>query len=45
MVAALINDSWFWFLIWIGLAVMGFIAQAATTRTYVLETPESGRSW
>jgi hypothetical protein len=44
-VQAVLNDSWFWFLIWIGLAVMGFIAQAATTRTYVLETPESGRCW
>jgi hypothetical protein len=44
-VQAVINDSWFWFLIWIGLAIMGFVAQATTTRTYVLETPESGRSW
>ncbi len=44
-VQAVIDDSWFWFLIWIGLVAMGFIAQAATTRTYVFEAPESGRSW
>jgi hypothetical protein len=44
-VQAVINNSWFWFLIWVGLAALGFIAQAATTRTYVLEEPASGRSW
>ncbi|UCG23078.1 MAG: hypothetical protein JSW55_13035, partial [Chloroflexota bacterium] len=44
-VQAVISDSWFWFLIWIGLAIMGFAVQAATTRNYELEAPESGRSW
>ena len=44
-VQAVISDSWFWFLIWIGLAIMGFVVQATTTRTYEFEAPESGRSW
>lgn len=44
-VQAVIDNSWFWFLIWVGLATLGFIAQAATTRTYVLEEPASGRAW
>ena len=44
-VQAVINDSWFWFLIWIGLAIAGFAVQTVTTRAYMLETPESGRAW
>lgn len=44
-VQAVIDNSWFWFLIWIGLALAGFLVQAATTRAYVLEEPESGRAW
>ncbi len=44
-VRAVINDSWFWFLIWAGLAAVGIIAQTSSTRTYVLRAPSSGRSW
>ncbi len=44
-VRAVINNSWFWYLIWIGLVVIGVISQASTARTYVLEEPSSGRSW
>lgn len=44
-VRAVIDGSWFWFLIWIVLVAVGFAAQSVTTRTYVLVEPESGRSW
>ena len=44
-VQAVIGSSWFWFLILIGLAAVGFAAQTVTTRTYEFEAPESGRSW
>lgn len=35
-----IKDSWLWILFWLALAVMGFLAQVATTRNFVLEAPE-----
>lgn len=44
-VRAVIDNSWFWYLIWIGLVFIGLVAQSRTTRTYVLEEPASGRSW
>jgi hypothetical protein len=44
-VRAVIDNSWFWYLIWIGLVVIGVFAQSSTNRTYVLEEPTSGRSW
>jgi len=44
-VRAVIDNSWFWYLIWIGLVVIGLAAQSRTARTYVLEEPTSGRSW
>jgi hypothetical protein len=44
-VRAVIDNSWFWYLIWIGLVVIGLVAQSRTTRSYVLEEPASGRSW
>jgi hypothetical protein len=39
-VKAAITDSWWWFLGWLVLAAMGFAAQVATTKTFVLEEPE-----
>jgi len=39
-VKAAISNSWWWFLGWLVLAVLGFAAQVATTKTFVLEEPE-----
>ena len=44
-VQAVIDGSWFWFLLWLGLVAIGFAVQTATTRAYEFERPESGRSW
>jgi hypothetical protein len=44
-VQAIIQQSWFWFLIWVGLIAIGIGAQASTTRQYFLQEPSSGRSW
>ena len=44
-VQPVIQDSWFWFIVWLLLTVIGFAAQAATTRMYVMEAPDSGRAW
>jgi hypothetical protein len=44
-VRAVIDSSWFWYLIWIALVVIGIAAQSSTARTYILEEPASGRSW
>lgn len=44
-VQAVIDSSWFWFLIWLVLAAAGVAVQIATSRSYVLEAPDSGRSW
>jgi hypothetical protein len=44
-VQPVIQDSIFWFVAWLLLAGIGFASQAVTTRGYMLEPPESGRSW
>jgi hypothetical protein len=44
-VRAVIDQSIFWFLLWLGLAGLGFATQFITSADYELEPPESGRSW
>ena len=44
-VQPVLQDSIFWFIVWLLLAGIGFISQTVTTRGYMLEPPESGRSW
>jgi len=44
-VQPVLQDSIFWFLVWLLLAGIGFVSQTVTTRDHVLEPPESGRSW
>jgi hypothetical protein len=44
-VQPIINDSLLWLLLWLGLAVVGTLAQYATTQSYVLVEPEGQRTW
>ncbi len=44
-VQPVLQDSIFWFIVWLIVAAVGFAAQAASTQSYVLEEPESGRAW
>lgn len=44
-VQPVLEDSIFWFIAWLLLAGIGFVSQLVTTRDYMLEPPEGGRSW
>lgn len=44
-VRAILDDSPFWFILWLLVAAAGFAAQLASTRDYEFEVPDSGRSW
>jgi hypothetical protein len=44
-VRAILDDSPFWFILWLLIAAAGFAAQWASTRDYEFEVPDSGRSW
>lgn len=40
-VQAVLQDNIFWLIIYLVLAILGFLSQFATTQTYVLEEPEN----
>ena len=44
-VRAVLDDSPFWFILWLAIAGAGFAVQLFTTQDYEFEAPESGRSW
>ena len=44
-VQPIIDDSFLWLLLWLAVAVMGVLAQFATTQSYVLVAPEGQRTW
>ncbi len=44
-VRGIIQDSFLWLLFFLALAVLGFLAQVATTRDFVLEEPENRISY
>lgn len=39
------DQSPFWFIVWLVVALIGIVAQFSTARGYELEPPESGRVW
>jgi hypothetical protein len=43
-VQAVLDDSFFWSLAWLAIAVIGYVAQTVST-TYTLEPPDTGRAW
>lgn len=44
-VRAVLNDSPFWFILWLVIAAAGFAAQLNSTRDFEYVVPDSGRTW
>ncbi len=44
-IAPILGDSWLWLLAWLALAVVGFVVQYRTSRTYMFTTDDLVSGW
>jgi hypothetical protein len=44
-IAPILQDSWFWLVIWLVLAAVGLVVQIMTNRTYVFEREQYQQGW
>jgi hypothetical protein len=44
-IAPILQDSWFWLVIWLVLAAAGLVVQIITNRTYVFEREQYQEGW